>query len=92
MSIAAADRDPARFPDPDVFDLARDATGHLAFGSGIHHCLGAALARIEAEAAFTAVATRMPGLALVGDRPTWRAHAVLRGLEALPVTFTPTAT
>jgi cytochrome P450 len=87
VSIAAADRDPARFPHPDVFDLDRDASGHLAFSSGIHHCLGAALARIEAEAAFTAVATRLPGLALVGDRPTFRAHAVLRGLQALPVTF-----
>jgi pimeloyl-[acyl-carrier protein] synthase len=90
VSIAAADRDPDRFPDPDVFDLDRDASGHLAFSSGIHHCLGAALARMEAEAAFTAVATRLPDLALVGGRPTFRAHAVLRGLEALPVTFTPT--
>jgi cytochrome P450 len=89
VGIAAANRDPRRFADPDRFDLGRADAGHLAFSLGPHHCLGAALARLEAEVAFAAVARRLPGLELAGDRPWFRAHAILRGLEALPVRFTP---
>jgi cytochrome P450 len=89
VGIAAANRDPRRFIDPDRFDLHRADAGHLAFSLGPHHCLGAALARLEAEVAFAAMARRLPQLELAGDRPRFRAHAILRGLEALPVRFTP---
>jgi hypothetical protein len=89
VGIAAANRDPRRFADPDRFDLHRADAGHLAFSLGPHHCLGAALARLEAEVAFAAMARRLPQLELAGDRPRFRAHAILRGLEALPVRFTP---
>jgi cytochrome P450 len=89
VSLAAAGRDPARNPDPDALDLTRDGPGHLAFGHGIHHCLGARLARLEAEAAFTALLGRFPrmSLAVSPEELHWR-HGdglVLRGLSTLPV-------
>jgi len=89
VGIAAANRDPRRFADPDRFDAHRDDAGHLAFSLGPHHCLGAALARLEAEVAFAAIARRCRDLELVGPRPQYRAHAILRGLDALPVRFRP---
>jgi len=89
LGLAAANRDPRRFADPDRFDAGRVDAGHLAFSLGPHHCLGAALARLEAEVAFAAMARRLRDLELVGPRPQYRAHAILRGLEALPVRFTP---
>jgi len=85
--IGAANRDPAMFPDPDRLDLARTDNRHLAFGGGIHFCLGAALARLEAQIAFGALVRRLPRLALATPTPEWRPAAVLRGLTALPVTF-----
>jgi cytochrome P450 len=91
VGLAAANRDPRRFTDPDVFDLTRADAGHLAFALGPHHCLGAALARLETEVTFAAVARRLHDLELVGERPRYRAHAILRGLEALPLRFTPSA-
>jgi cytochrome P450 len=89
----AANRDPERFPDPDRFDVRRSTQGHVAFGSGIHYCIGAALARAEGEIAFGAMFDRMPDLALDRDQPvTWRADNLqFRGLGRLPLRFTPTA-
>jgi len=87
VSLAAASRDPLAFPDPDRFDLTRRPKGHLAFGHGIHHCLGAPLARTEAAVALRLLLDRYPGLALAADPAalTWRTSTLLRGLTALPV-------
>jgi cytochrome P450 len=87
LSLAAAHRDPRRFPDPDRLDLGRDATGHLALGHGIHYCLGAPLGRMETGIALTALFDRFPDLSLavpaqdLRRRPSMRS----RGLIALPV-------
>lgn len=87
--LGAANRDPAHFGvEADVLDLTRrDAPQHLAFGGGIHHCLGAVLARAEARAAIGGLARRFPGLGLATDRPAWNRRLVLRGLDTLPVTL-----
>jgi cytochrome P450 len=84
---SSANRDPDRFPEPDRLDLSRDAAGHVAFGHGIHYCLGAPLARLEGEVAFGALFTRFPALALAADPATlrWRPSSLIHGLEALPV-------
>lgn len=87
--MAAANRDPARFPDPDALDLTRADNRHLAFGWAAHFCFGAALARMEAKIAFTALLARLDDIALVTDRLSWRTNSGLRGLTALPITFTP---
>ncbi len=87
--LGAANRDPAHFADPDRLDLGRDEPRHLAFGSGIHYCLGAPLARLEAQVAIGTVLRRFPALALAGERPTWRPSSTLRGLEVLPVALGP---
>ena len=86
-AIASADRDPARFPGPDRLDLSRDTSGHLAFGHGIHHCLGAPLARMEAEVALGALLARYPGLSLAvpPGELRWRPVSLMNGLESLPV-------
>ena len=87
--IAAADHDPARFPEPDTLDIARADNKHLAFGKGIHHCLGAPLARMEGQIALGTLLRRMPDLRLKGspESLTWRPGMVLRGLKGLPVEF-----
>ncbi|MFD5673033.1 cytochrome P450 [Streptomyces sp. NPDC127040] len=87
VAIGAANRDPERFPSPDLLDLDRDAAAHLSFGHGIHRCVGASLARAEAEIALRAILARFPGmrLALPPDRLQWRRTRLMRGLEALPV-------
>jgi len=84
---ASANRDPARFGDPDRLDVGRDAGGHVAFGHGIHYCLGAPLARLEGEVAFGALLSRFPGLALAAGPSAlrWRPSSLIHGLEALPV-------
>jgi pimeloyl-[acyl-carrier protein] synthase len=87
LLLGAANRDPERFPDPDRLDVARTHNRHLAFGSGIHFCLGAPLARLEAHTAFDLLLARAPGLALATDKPEWRPSQLGRGLKALPVTF-----
>jgi cytochrome P450 len=85
--IGAADRDPAQFPEPDRLDLGRADNRHIAFGWGIHFCLGAPLARVEGQIAIDALVRRLPRLALATDRPEFRQSLTLRGLAALPVTF-----
>ncbi|WP_328584368.1 cytochrome P450 family protein [Streptomyces sp. NBC_00370] len=86
--LAAASRDPRRFAEPDRFDIRRAAGGHLAFGHGIHRCLGAPLARLEGAVAFRTLLERCPDLALDTDPAalTWRPSLMLRGLHQLPVT------
>ena len=85
--LNAANRDPAVFPDPDRFDVARDDSRHLSFGFGIHFCLGAPLARLEGRIGVAALAQRLPELTLALDRPKWTDSFVLRGVRALPVRF-----
>ncbi len=85
--IGAADRDPSQFPDPDRLDLGRADNRHIAFGWGIHFCLGAPLARVEGQIAIDTLVRRLPRLALVDDEPAHRQSLTLRGLKALPVTF-----
>jgi cytochrome P450 len=87
--IAAADHDPERFPEPNTLDIARADNKHLAFGKGIHHCLGAPLARMEGQIALGTLLRRMPDLRLKGspESLTWRPGMVLRGLKGLPVEF-----
>jgi cytochrome P450 len=85
--IGAANRDPAQFAAPAALDIGRRENRHLSFGGGIHYCLGAPLARLEGEIAFQTVARRMPKLALAAETVAYRDNYVLRGLEALPVTF-----
>ncbi len=90
IASAIADRDPARFPDPDRLDITRQDNAHLAFGHGVHYCLGAPLARLEGQIAIGTALRRLPGLALAvpPDEIRWR-PAGLRGPESLPVTFAP---
>jgi cytochrome P450 len=85
--ISSANRDPSRFPDPDRLDLGRETAGHVAFGHGIHYCLGAPLARLEAEIAFGALLARFPGLSLAVPESSlrWRPSSLIHGLEKLPV-------
>ncbi|WP_262063822.1 cytochrome P450 family protein [Streptomyces sp. STR69] len=87
IAPGAANRDPSRFPGPDRLDLDRGATGHLAFGHGIHRCLGAPLARAEGELALRAVFARFPDvrLALPVEQLEWRHTRLTRGLTSLPV-------
>jgi cytochrome P450 len=87
IAISSADRDPAQFPDPDRLDLGRDTSGHVAFGHGIHYCLGAPLARMEAEVALGALLARFPEISLaVSPRELrWRPVSLMNGLESLPV-------
>ncbi|MFF1505664.1 cytochrome P450 [Streptomyces sp. NPDC058316] len=89
IASAIADRDPEQFPDPDRLDIARRDNAHLAFGHGIHYCLGAPLARLEGQIAVGAVLRRLPRLALAvpPGELRWRPGG-LRGPEHLPVTFT----
>jgi cytochrome P450 len=85
--IGAANRDPAHFSDPERLDVTRRDNRHIAFGFGIHFCLGAPLARIEGQVAIGTLLRRWRGLKLVSDTPEWRESSVLRGLKTLPVTF-----
>ena len=82
---AAANRDPEAFPDPDRIDVGRDPNEHVAFGLGIHFCLGAPLARLEAEIALGELARRLPDLRVTTPRPQWQPHVLGRGLISLPI-------
>ncbi|MGX1134186.1 cytochrome P450 [Streptomyces glaucescens] len=85
IGLTAADRDGARYPEPDRFDIRRDPRAHLAFGHGIHFCLGAPLARLEARTAIAALLDRAPGLALDGPPGAWLPGMLIRGMRSLPV-------
>jgi len=89
MIVAAANRDPAQFKDPEKFDIAREPNDHVAFGEGIHFCIGAALARMEAMVAFEAMFARFPQLRLKDPafKPTYKGSYFLRGLESVPLAF-----
>lgn len=88
MLLGAANRDPAQYADPDKLDVGRQNVRPLSFGGGIHHCLGAQLARLEAELVFTALVERLPGLKLPDkDAPAWRRSFTLRGLSKLPAVW-----
>jgi cytochrome P450 len=89
-ATSAANRDPAKFPDPDRLDLGRDTSGHVAFGYGVHYCLGAPLARMEGEVALGALLARFPAISLAVPRPElrWRPVSLMNGLESLPVRLT----
>jgi cytochrome P450 len=91
VSLSGANRDPSRYADPDRLDLSRDSAGHLAFGHGIHYCLGAPLARLEAEIAFGGLLERFGSmtLAVPADSLRWRPSTLIHGLEALPVHLVP---
>jgi cytochrome P450 len=89
LSMQAANRDPAQYPDPDTLDLRRRATGHLTLGHGIHQCLGQQLARVEMRVAFPALLTRFPTLRLgcdPADVPL-RNHSNIYGVQHLPVAW-----
>jgi len=83
--IGAANRDPAVFHDPDRLDITRDPNEHLAFGHGIHFCIGAPLARIEAQIAFRAIVARFPNLQLAADTVEYKPALGIRSLKTLPV-------
>jgi len=84
--LGAANRDPQVFPDPDRLDITRDPNPHIAFGFGIHFCLGAPLARLEAPIALSAILDRMPKIRLASESPEW-VPSIMRGLHSLPVEF-----
>ena len=87
LFLGAADRDPAKFSEPDRFDVGRVDNKHVAFGGGPHFCLGAPLARLEAKLAFQALIRRFPDIRLENDAVEYRRNFNLRGLTALPVVF-----
>lgn len=89
IASLAADTDPAQFKDPEKLDITRPENQHLAFGKGIHYCLGAPLARLEAQIAFGALVRRLPNLRLAcePEQLAWNPLANLRSLKSLPVTF-----
>ena len=90
LLLGAANRDPAQFSDPDRLDVTRDEDRHLAFGLGIHFCLGAPLAWLEAQIAFAGLLQRFPRLQLAGGaewQAEWHENFFFRGLTSLPVTF-----
>jgi cytochrome P450 len=85
LALASANRDPGHFADPDRLDVTRRDNRHLGFGSGIHFCLGAPLARLETEIAITSLLRRFPRLELAGDCLEWHPMVLSRSLKALPV-------
>ncbi|HEY7200600.1 MAG TPA: cytochrome P450, partial [Candidatus Dormibacteraeota bacterium] len=89
VALVSANHDESLFTDPDELDLARALSRNLAFGHGIHVCLGAPLARLEGDVAFTTLLRRVPDLRLAVPREevTWQMTLNTRGLSALPVAF-----
>jgi cytochrome P450 len=86
-ALPSANRDPELLSDPDKLDITRGAMGHLAFGHGIHHCLGAPLARMEMRIAFPALLQRFPGLRTTDAEPGFRSFNVIYGLTSLPIAW-----
>src|SRR5208283_5284490 len=91
VALSSANRDPSRYAGPDRLDLSRENSGHLAFGHGIHYCLGAPLARMEGEIAFRGLLDRFASLTLAVPRDAlrWRPSTLMHGLESLPVRLEP---
>jgi cytochrome P450 len=87
LLLASGNRDPLVFDQPERFDVTRNPNNHLGFGFGIHHCLGAPLARMETQVALAALVHRAPDLALTVDEVTYKSNVVLRGMESLPVSL-----
>ncbi|HEX4905381.1 MAG TPA: cytochrome P450 [Acidimicrobiales bacterium] len=87
VMLAAANRDPSVFPDPDALDIGREDNRHLSFGGGIHLCLGAPLARVEAQEAIGRLVRRFPGLRLVDSQVEWKPTTTIRGPARLPLTW-----
>ncbi|MGW4371499.1 cytochrome P450 family protein [Nocardia takedensis] len=87
IALAATNRDPSRFTDPETLDLTGDPNGHLGFGHGIHYCVGAPLARLEADIAFRGLLRRFPALALPAhaESPIWQSSMLIRGMTEFPV-------
>jgi cytochrome P450 len=87
VSFAAANRDPEQFAAPSQLDIDRKPNRHLAFGHGLHYCVGAALARLEAQIALNKILGQLPGVRLETDELEWNRNLTLRGLKSLPVAF-----
>ena len=85
--LGAANRDPEQFPNPDELDVARQPNQHIAFGQGIHYCIGASLARMEGQIAFETLLRRMPNPRLETEEQEWGGNFILRGLKRLPIAF-----
>src|SRR5271167_3891425 len=85
--ISSANRDPNVFADPDRFDITRQPNPHVAFGNGVHHCLGATLARVEGQEVFKALAERFPGLEIETEELDYQPSITFRSLKSLPVTW-----
>jgi cytochrome P450 len=85
--ISSANRDPNVFAEPDRFDITRQPNPHVAFGNGVHHCLGATLARVEGQEVFKALAERFPGLELKTEELEYQPSITFRSLKSLPVTW-----
>jgi cytochrome P450 len=83
--LGAANHDPTQFPEPERLDLTREDNRHMAFGHGIHFCLGAPLARVEGQIAISALLRRFPDPEPDFDEPDWGNSFILRGLKSLPV-------
>jgi cytochrome P450 len=84
LFLAAANRDPRKWQDPDKFDIRRKTLGHVGFGYGIHTCVGQMVARLEAESLLTVLARKVESIELTGE-PTWRLNNTIRGLDTLPL-------
>jgi cytochrome P450 len=89
VSIAGANRDPRRFPDPDQFDIGREDNEHHTFGGAVHYCLGAMLARAEAQLIFSTLARRYPKMARAQQNIEWRNAIVFRGPKSVRVSRNP---
>ena len=85
--ISSANRDPNMFGNPDTFDINRWPNQHVAFGSGIHHCLGATLARVEGQEVFKALAERFPGFRLDNEALEYQPSITFRSLKSLPINW-----
>ena len=83
--VNSANRDPEAFDEPERFDIGREQNPHMTFGHGIHFCLGAPLARLEAQIAALRLSERLPGIRLVAGEPDWHDSLILRGVNSLPV-------